>query len=85
MRTHSRIKDVLAQTEVALQFDGETLTSSAEASITVYSLDGTTIATGHGETLDLSDLSAGVYVAKAVCGADVVTLKFVKKINLTSK
>ena len=73
------VEDVLAQTDVALQFDGETLTSSAEATITVYSLDSTTVATGHGEALNLADLSAGVYVAKAVCGANVATLKFVKK------
>lgn len=72
------VEDVLAQTDVELQFDGETLSSNADATITVYALDGTVVAQGEGQSLDLSALSAGAYIAKAVSGADVATLKFVK-------
>ena len=74
------ISSVATDSKVSVTVEGEQLiVSGADADvICVYSLDGALIAEGKGNTLEISDLAKGLYIARVSTAAGNATLKFVK-------
>lgn len=60
-------------------FDGQVVTLANEAQVSVYGLQGTTAKVATGTSVDLSDLTQGVYVVKAVAGNSTYSQKVVIK------
>lgn len=78
-RLNTGVEDV-AVDHTGLMFNGTEVVAGVEATITVASLDGSIVAQGVGESLNVAHLGAGVYVAKAVCGnSSAEVIKFVKR------
>ena len=64
--------DIIAD-GTSIVLSGKTLVANAVCDMKVYAADGKLVASAHASTLDLSNLPAGIYVAKA--GEETVKIK----------
>ena len=69
---NSAIEDIIAD-GTSIVLSGKTLVANAVCDMKVYAADGKLVASAHASTLDLSNLPAGIYVAKA--GEETVKIK----------
>lgn len=60
-------------------FDGKVITLAKDAKVSVYTLQGTAAIIATGTSVDLSNLTSGVYVVKAVAGNDTYSQKVIIK------
>lgn len=80
LATPSSVSSVVADTNVSIMTDGDLLVVNGDSvdAIFVYSFDGSLIAEGKGNTLNITNLAKGLYIACVVGANGTATLKFVK-------
>lgn len=73
------VEGIAAESEMTFGCNGDLLVSNVDATMTVTSINGVIVATGNGTTLNIANLPAGMYIAKAAAAEGTRTIKFVKK------